>query len=165
MGLLLVAAGLVLWGLYHAAATREQHSFTSGEAPPQNVQLHAGTTYRLGVPGGVAAELKVGVTPASLQCAAELTGGAVSRLSLTAEQTDTKATDQIASFRAPTTGPAHVACAQLSEVYVDNATSDPSGFLLVLATAALVVGVPLVLSGLRRRTPSSTPPAAAPPAH
>jgi hypothetical protein len=161
VGLLFTALGFVLWGLYHVAQTREQHSFTSGKAPPTTVQLHAGTKYRLGIPGGVAAALKVGIPPASLQCTVQYTGGAESRLTLATEQSDTKATDQIASFTASTTGPAHVACAALSDVYVDNVTGDPSGFLLVLATAALVVGVPLALSGLRGRTVAAEPAASA----
>ena len=53
------------------------------------------------------------------------------------------------------TGRAHIACTGVRAVYVDSVTGDPSGYLLLLATGALVVGVPLLLSGLRRRTGSA----------
>lgn len=163
-GLALVAVGVLLWAGYHVVARGEAHSYTDGAAPPAYVTLHAGARYTLGYPGGRPAAERQGVSPDALTCTATPRGGAPTRLQVAAEASGTKATTQIASFRAPFGGPARVRCAGLSPVYVDNATGDPSGYLLVLATIALAVGVPVLLSAgrlvLAGRAPAEPEPAA-----
>lgn len=158
-GLVLVVAGLLLWALYPFVAAEESHSFAPGQSAARLVHLHKGTHYQLGIPGGVRAARKAGVTPQALRCSAAPAGGSASSLAITAEQPDTKATNQIASFVAPFTARVHVTCSGLGAVYVDNAEADPSGYLLVSATVALVIGAPLLLAGVRRsaRSRQSTP--------
>lgn len=150
-GVVLVALGLILWVMHHLLAGQEHHSYTSGSSPPRQVELHDGTTYWLAVPGGVAAAKKAGVDTTTLTCTAQRVGAADVPLRITVQERGTKAVDQIASFPSPLSARVHIACDGLDAVYVDNATADPSGYLLVLATIALAVGIPLLLSGLRRR--------------
>lgn len=154
VGAVLVALGAVLWVLSRVVAGGEAHAFAPGHAPPRLVNLVANHTYRLAVHGGVGAEQRLGVPPARPSCTASPDGGQAVALRLTAETSSTKAVDTIASFQAPFTGPAHLRCGGLPAVYVEGVGSDPSGWLLVLATIALTIGVALLLSGLRSRTGS-----------
>jgi hypothetical protein len=151
-GAVLIALGALLWVLSRVAATGEAHAFAPGHAPPRQVQLVQNHTYRLAIPGGLPAERRVGVTPSALACQAQRAGEDRVALRLTDESTSTKAVDTIASFIAPYGGAAHLTCTGLRRVYVEGVGSDPAGLLLVLATIALAVGVPLLLSGLRARS-------------
>jgi hypothetical protein len=148
----LVLAGLAAWALYVQRSGNEPQAYARGGKPPAYVQVHAGGTYRIAVRGGVATEAQAGIAPASLSCTAARPGAAPGRLDLTYENADTKATDDIASFTAAITGQLHVQCTGLGDVFVANADDSPfdwSGVWLVLASLALVVGTPLVLSLLR----------------
>jgi hypothetical protein len=148
----LVLGGLAAWALYVQRSGNEPHAYARGGAPPAYVQVHAGKTYRIAVRGGVAAEARAGIAGQSLVCTASRPGAGPGQLNLTYEAADTKATDDIASFVAATTGPLHVQCNGLGTVFVANADNSPfdwSGLWLVLASLGLVVGTPLVLSLLR----------------
>jgi hypothetical protein len=152
-GMLLTLAGLVLWVLYRVQAGSEAHSFAPGALAPRTVHITQGHTYHLAIPGGVNAELARGVDSKVLQCTISGSGHSASGLAITAEDSGTKAINQIASFFGPFTGDAHIYCTSLPPVFVDdadNAKADVSGFWLVLATICLTVGVPLLLSVLRR---------------
>jgi hypothetical protein len=150
--LVLVAAGLGFWALYAKQSRAERHSYANGGAPAAYVQVLAGNNYGLAIPGGVDREAQLGVSPSALQCTAAAPGQAPGALSVTAEKSDTKATDRIATFDSTITGRVHIECARLGAVYVDNAADaqyDWSGVWLVLASLALLIGLPLLLSALR----------------
>ncbi len=148
-GVGLAVLGAVLLVGQHLAAGYERHSFTDGQPPPRYVDLVAGRTYWLGVPDGVAHEQSLGLPPRVVQCTAVQRDGPETALQVNAERQGTKMINLIGSFRAPVTAAVHITCPGLDEVYVDNVESDPSGWLLVIGTAALMIAVPLVLSGIR----------------
>ncbi len=150
---MLVVLGALFWVLSRVAAGGEAHAFAPGHPPPHDVHLVSGQTYRLAIHDGVRAAQRSGRDPKSVACSADYGDVAPTALRLTPETSDTKATDTIASFIAPTTGNAHLACAGLPAVYVEGTGGgDASGLLVVLAAIALGVGVPLLLSGLRTRS-------------
>lgn len=153
VGGLLVLAGLLSWALYALSAGHERHSYTHGGNPPTYVDLVAGRTYHLAISGGSRTEQEHGLDPAKLQCSATAAGGEPAALDVVAE-TNTKAIDRIGSFTADRSGSFRVTCAGIGPVYVDDAEDagfDWSGLWLVIASAALVVGLPLALAGLRQR--------------
>jgi hypothetical protein len=165
-GTVLVLLGLLAWALSGFAGGRENHSYDANGRPPATVHVTAGHTYWLAVPGGVKRLNSAGVVPSALRCTSTGTGQATVKLAVTAVVSsgslDTKFVNRIASFVADATGRVHVDCAGVGTPYVENADDsgfDWSGLLLVLTVALLVVGVPLLLSGLRR-TPRPALPAA-----
>lgn len=149
VGLLLVVIGGVLLVARYLVAHYEHHSFTDGQPPPRYVSVRAGSTYWISVPGGVETEKQLGQPPSALQCNAQQQDGPLYTLDVNREGNDTKMVNAIGSFRSPVTGRVQVTCVGLNDVYLDDTSSDPSGVLLVLGTATLVIGVPLLLSGLR----------------
>jgi hypothetical protein len=152
-GMLLTLAGLALWVLYRVQAGGEAHSFTPDAVAPRTVHITQSHTYHLSIPGGVKAELALGIDSSVLQCAIAPAGGATDGLAITAEDAGSKATNQIASFIAPFTGTAHIYCTSLPPIFVDDAddaAADVSGWWLVLATICLTIGLPMLLSVLRR---------------
>ena len=158
-GALLVVGGLGAWALYVQKSGNEPTAFARDAKPPAYVQVHAGEDYRIAVHGGVATEAKAGIPPESLTCTAAQPGRAPGALSLVYENADTKATNDIASFVAAVNGRLHVACNGLGTVFVSNAEDAPydwSGVWLVLASLALVIGTPLVLSLLRGANPAAS---------
>ena len=149
VGVLLVLIGGALLVARYLVAHYERHSYTDGQPPPRYVSVRAGATYWISVPGGVETEKQLGQPPSALQCSAQQQNGPLYTLDVNREGNDTKMVNAIGSFRSPVTGRVHVTCVGLNDVYLDDTSSDPSGVLLVLGTATLVVGVPLLLSGLR----------------
>lgn len=151
-GAVLVLLGFLSWALYAVQSGNEAHSYAGG-APPAYVRVTPGHTYRISIAGGLAREAQLGVQASTLQCTAAAPGQAPGALPVTAEQSTTKATDQIGSFVATFAGRVHVACDRVGPVFVDNAADagyDWSGAWLVLASLALLIGLPLTLSALRR---------------
>lgn len=150
--MLLTIAGLALWALYRVQAGSEAHSFSPGALAPNTVHVTQAHIYHLSIPGGVQAENALGIDSSVLRCTIAPAGGAATGLAIAAEGDGSKATNQIASFFAPFTGRAHLACAGLPPVFVDDADDakpDLSGLWLVLATICLTIGIPLLLSVLR----------------
>lgn len=148
----LIVLGLVCWALYRFAATGERHSFTPGSISPAYVHLTAGETYSLGVRGGVDELKRQRIDLTTLSCSFAPRGGSAEQLAITAERPETKATNQVATFVAPVTGRAHVECAGVTDVFVDDAddtSADLSGLWLVLASIALAIGLPLLFSVMR----------------
>lgn len=155
-GIVVVLAGTACWALYAVQAGRERRAYAHGGAPPASVQLSAGHTYWLSVPGGVRHLDAIGVQVSSLQCTAAAAGQTPAALQITAQGKDTKATDEIASFFSGITGRVHVECAGVGAVFVSGGGAeglDWSGLWLILASVLLVIGIPLTLSG-RRSLPS-----------
>lgn len=159
VGVLLVLVGLVFWALYALLSGGERHSYAALANPPKYVRLVAGHQYWISVHGGVRREAELGVSPGALQCTAAGQGQAAVALSVTAERSDTKAIDQIASFTPEFSGYVQVQCQGIGLVYVDDAADAPrdwAGTWLLFASLSLAVGLPLTLSGIRgvRRAPA-----------
>jgi hypothetical protein len=171
-GVVLVVLGLAAWALYGFSAGRENTVQHPNGAPPATVRLVAGHQYWLGVPGGVGRLRAAGVDPTRLACFGAAAGRAPAGLADTpvvdANNPDTKFVDRIGSFYAARSGRFHVTCTGVGSLYVLNAADagfEWSGLWLVLASGAMVVGFPLLLSGLRRARPAARPaPVPGPPA-
>lgn len=151
-GIALLVVGLGLWALSRVVAGTEPHSYGDGVAPT-TVEIVRGHSYALSIRGGVPAERRAFVTPATLRCTATSASQGALRLVVRPEVSSTKAINQIGTFTAPVSGRFAVRCAGLSDVFVDDAADAPgdrAGFLLVLAVIALTIGAPLTLSVLRR---------------
>ena len=155
-GPLLVLIGLACWALYVQRSHSEPHAYSHGTNPPSHVRLVAGDTYQISIHGGVRREQQLGLDPAALQCTAARSGQVPGALRLAVvEQRDSKANDQIASFVSAISGAVQVQCTGIGAVYVDDAADAPfdwSGTWLVLASLALLIGLPLTLSVLRGTT-------------
>ncbi len=150
VGGLLILLGVASLGLYGFTSGREAHSY-AGAPAPSSVLLQRGNTYSVGVPHGVRAEMVAGLDPGTLACSLT-SGGRELSISLQADQTDTKATTQIATFVSPVSGRASITCPGLTRVFVDNAVDAPfdlAGLWLLVAAASLALGLPLGLSALR----------------
>jgi hypothetical protein len=157
-----VIAGLASWALYVNQAGSERHSYSRGANPPTYVRLVAGNSYSIAIHGGVDREVQLGVDPSTLLCTAALPNQSPGALDVVTEQQDSKATDRIATFVSAISGSVQIQCNGIGAVYVDDAADAPfdvSGVWLVLASLALLIGLPLTLSGLRRPTvaPSALP--------
>lgn len=157
----LVVLGVWFWALYHFTVNGERHSYGADAGAPRTVRVSAGSTYHLAVHGGVRTLTRLGLAPELLGCTYTPSGRSQPRaLHITPESQQTKALDQIASFVAPQYGRISVACAGVPAVFVDNADdsgSDRSGLFLLLASIALAMGIPLLLSVLRRHMRETGP--------
>ena len=152
VGVLLLVLGVLCWLASRLASGTENHAYSSSAVAPNSVHVTSGRTYELSYPGGVAALAGQGIDPGSLVCDWSLRGGVRQSLPLVVEGTNTLRRNVVGEFTADTTGDIHIACNGLGAMFVDDADhapGDPSGWLLLLATVALVLGVPLALSGLR----------------
>jgi hypothetical protein len=169
-GALLILVGLGCWALYVKTSRSEPHAYAPSGSPPRYVQVEVGETYRIAIPGGVPAVIGAGVDFESLRCTAAAPGQGPGALNLALEKTGQDPTriepsepiNDIASFVAAQTERLHVECAGLGPVFVDDAEdsqSDSSGLWLILASLALLIGIPLILSVLRGagRRPDSVP--------
>jgi hypothetical protein len=159
-GVVVVFAGLVSWALYGLQASRENRSYHPNGAPPKYVRLERGHVYWLAIPGGVPRLRAAHIAPSAPTCTATVPGEAPAELDLIpAVQHDTDETkflNRFGSFTAARSGRVQVQCSGIGTVYVENAADagfDWSGFWLVLASAALVVGLPLVVAGWRPPVP------------
>lgn len=152
--LALVLLGIACWALSRSTASSGGHSYSAGGTPRATVQLTRGHTYDLAIPGGIREIDRRGLDATRLSCTATGSDGVRARLVLQAEASDTKAVNQFATFSAPDSGSYAVACAGLAAVFVDdadNARTDRSGLLVVVAVFALTIGLALLLSALRER--------------
>lgn len=153
---MLVLAGLVSWALYINTSGDEPHAYSRGGRPPAYVRVVPAASYRLAIRGGVRKEIELGFDPASLSCTANRPGEVPGALKVSPEtkggNDNGGPINDIGSFVSTIRGMVHVACAGLGPVFVDNAAGaayDWSGLWLVLASLALIIGGPLVLSVLR----------------
>ncbi|MGI8678266.1 MAG: hypothetical protein ACR2LX_06175 [Jatrophihabitans sp.] len=152
-GIVLTVLGLGLWVFYRIGVGDERHSFAPGASAPGTVLVHKGGTYSIGVHGGVLTTHARKVDIENLACEITPAAGATMQLAIAAEPSDTKALDQVATFVSPVSGRVHVDCPGLPAVFVDDAVdagTDYSGTWLLLASASLAVGLPMLLSVARR---------------
>lgn len=146
--------GVTCAGLAWVFAATESHAYAHGPAP-QTVRLTSGRQYLLSVPGGYRALVnRANVqTPQCTYTPQSPDGGAATlALSVNPFGADTKATNAVADFIAPTSGDVHIECLGWGAVYVDDA--DDSGFdvatlLVAVASVTLLAAVGLGLSALR----------------
>lgn len=158
LGSVLVVIGLASWALYVKQSGGEAHAYNDSGKPANYVQLVAGKTYSIAIHGGVAREAELGIDPAALQCTVTRPGAGPASLHVQPQDASTKAINEIATFVSDVSGQVHVECAGIGTVYVDDAVGAPfdwSGTWLVLASLALVIGLPLTLAALRGTTVSA----------
>lgn len=148
--LVAVSCGSLAW----IFAATESHAYAHGPAP-QTVHLTSGHQYLLSVPGGYRALVKRANVQAP-QCTytLESAAGGATTLPLAVDPfgADTKATNAVGVFVAPTTGEARVECLGWGAVYVDDADDsgvDVSTLLVAVASVALLAAIGLGLSALR----------------
>lgn len=149
---MLLLSGVVFAGLSRISAGTERHSYSPSAVPPANVQVTAGHTYLVSVPGGVTALSNHDLSASGLRCEWSATDSAAQPLDVSLYGPDSKATNAIGSFVAPASGAIHVDCVGWGTVFVDdadNASGDVAGLLLVLCIVAFALGSALGLSALR----------------
>jgi hypothetical protein len=152
-----VGGGLIIAGLLLGVASRilsgtEHHAFAAGALAPVNAHVMTGRTYTLSTPGGVTALQARGVDVSQAKCEWSGAGSASQALVVAAAGSATKANNVVATFLAPITGDLHVACLGWGPMFLDDAddsSGDVAGWLLLLATLALALGVALGMAALR----------------
>src|SRR5213080_3623067 len=117
----LIAATVLLAGLYRVAGGTEHHSYNAGAVPPMTVKLTNGHTYEISVPGGRDALKKRGISTQVAQCSWTQGSSGKRVLKVTPLSADVRATHAIATFTSPVSGTVHIDCAGWGAVYVDGA--------------------------------------------
>jgi hypothetical protein len=148
----LIIAALLLGALFRIVSGTEHHAFAKGAVAPNSTHVTLGETYTLSTPGGVTALMARGVDVNTPQCEWSVNGSASQALSVVAAGPDTKAVNVVGTFVAPYTGNLHVDCLGWGPMFLDDAKgTDPdyAGWLLLLATISLTVGVALGMASLR----------------
>ncbi len=148
----LVIAALLLGALFRILSGTEHHAFAKGAVAPDSTFVTIGDSYTLSTPGGVKTLLARGVDASRSQCEWSVNGSASQALTVVAAGPGTKAVNVVGTFVAPYTGNIHVDCLGWGPMFLDNAPgSDPdyAGWLLLLATISLTLGVGLGLASLR----------------
>lgn len=148
----LIIAALLLGALFRILSGTEHHAYAKGAVAPDSTHVTIGDTYTLSVPGGVKALTARGVDVSRAQCEWSVGGSASQALTVAAAGAGTKAVNVVGSFVAPYTGDLHVDCLGWGPVFLDDAEGsapDYAGWLLLLATIALTLGVALGLMSLR----------------
>jgi hypothetical protein len=157
LGAGLLLAGLLCLALWRVLSGTENLAFTEGAGSPPAAHVTEGDTYSLAVPGGAPAMVAHGVFgatggPLSLSCEWSEGGSPTQSLSVTPENTDTKAETTVARFAAPVTGDIRVTCANWGPVFIsdaDDVGADTSGWFLVAAVITLTAGIGFALSAAR----------------
>ncbi len=147
----LVIAAVLLGALSRILSGTEPHAYAKGVVAPNSARVTLGQAYTLSVPGGVKALQARGVDVSSGQCDWSVDGSASQALPVAAAGEFTKATNVVATFIAPYTGDLHVTCLGWGPMFLDDADStpgDPAGWLLLLATVTLTVGIALAMAAL-----------------
>jgi hypothetical protein len=150
----LIAAAVLLTGLYRVADGAEHHSYNAGAVPPMTVKLTSGHTYEISVPGGRDALKKRGISTQVAQCSWTQGPSGKRILKVTPVSADVRATHAIATFTSPVSGAVHIDCAGWGAAYVDDADDsgwDYAGLFLLLATTCLTAAVALGISALYAR--------------
>jgi hypothetical protein len=163
----LLAVGVLSLLLWSWTRGNEALPYTTGAAPPAAAHVTRDAQYSLAIPGGVHALLArgapagAGSSALTLTCSWTGSDTAPEPLTLTPENTDTKATNTIARFAAPTTGDIRVSCANWGAVYIpdaDNRPTDWAGFWIAVSCLTLPLGAAVWMSvayEAYRRRPAS----------
>lgn len=148
----LIIAALLLGALFRIVSGTEHHAFAKGVVAPDSTHVAIGDTYTLSAPGGVKALQARGIDVNRAQCEWSVNGSASQALSVVAAGQGTKAVNVVGTFVAPYTGDLHVDCLGWGPMFLDDAAGsapDYAGWLLLLATISLTVGVALGMASLR----------------
>lgn len=158
--LVLLLLGLACLGLWRVLVGTESLPYSSDANPPSNVRVTSGRTYSLAVPGGARTLLAHGFPTVSnatgstlgLQCTWSSPTLGSGALTVSPENTQTKAENTVGEFVAPVSGLLHVDCTGWGTMFVpdsDNRPTDWSGLALLLSVITLTAGGALGLSQLR----------------
>lgn len=148
----LIIATVLLGALFRILSATEHHAFAASAVAPSTARVTLDKSYTLAVSGGVGALQARGVDVNTAQCEWSVGGSGSQALAVAAAGEFTKATNVVGTFVAPFTGDLHIDCLGWGPVFVedaDNATGDTAGWLLLLATITLTLGVALGLAALR----------------
>jgi hypothetical protein len=148
----LVVAALLFGALFRILSGTEHHAFAKGAVAPNGTHVTIGQTYTLSTPGGVKKLMGRGVDVNTAQCEWSVGGSAGQALTVVAAGPGTKATNVVGTFVAPYTGDLHVDCLGWGPMFIDDAkgsSPDYGGWLLLLATITLTLGVALGMASLR----------------
>jgi len=148
----LIIAGVLFGALYRIVSGTEHHAFAVGAVAPNTAHVTLDQTYTLSAPGGVTTLRARGVDVNTAQCEWSVGGSASQALAVAAVGESTKATNVVGTFVAPYTGDIHVDCLGWGPMFLDNAdgtAGDKAGWLLLLATVTLTIGVALGMAALR----------------
>jgi hypothetical protein len=148
----LIIAALLLGALFRILSGTEHHAFASGAIAPTSTHVTLGDTYTLSAPGGVKSLMARGVNVNSAQCEWSVDGSASQALSVVVAGQGTKAVNVVATFVAPYTGNLHVDCLGWGPMFLDDAAGsapDYAGWLLLLATISLTLGIALGIASMR----------------
>jgi hypothetical protein len=148
----LIVAGLLFAALYRIVGATEHHSFTAGAVAPSSAHVTIDHDYTLSLPGGVKGLQADHVDVNTAHCEWSVGGAGSQALTVTVAGAGTKATNVVATFVAPYTGDIHVDCLGWGPMFIDDADDaqgDRAGWLLLLTTITLTVGVALGLAVLR----------------
>jgi hypothetical protein len=148
----LIVAALLLGALFRILSGTEHHAYAAGALAPDSTHVTAGETYTLSVPGGVKALMSRGVAVNAAQCEWSVDGSASQALTVAAAGQGTKAVNVVGTFVAPYTGNLHVDCLGWGPMFLDDAAGsapDYAGWLLLLATISLTLGIALGVASVR----------------
>jgi hypothetical protein len=148
----MIIAALLLGALFRILSGTEHHTFAKGAVAPDSTHVTLGDTYTLSTPGGVQKLLDRGVDVNRPQCEWSVNGSASQALTVVAAGAGTKAVNVVGTFVAPYTGNIHVDCLGWGPMFLDDAPGsapDYAGWLLLLATISLTLGVALGMASLR----------------
>ena len=148
----LIIATVLLGALYRILSANEHHAFAAAAVAPNTAHVTLDKTYTLATPGGVPALLARGVDVNTAQCEWSVGGSGSQALTVSAAGEFTKATNVVGTFVAPFTGDLRIDCLGWGPMFVEDAddtSGDNAGWLLLLATITLTLGVALGLAALR----------------
>ncbi len=149
----LLACAVVFGVSYRIADRSENHSYNAGATPHFPVHVTLGKQYELSTPGGLDALNRQGIVAGSVACT--WSGGGIQSSLGISSLAGTRTVHAFATFTGPTTGEISIRCANVPELFVDdadNAASDPAGLFVLLATVSLTAGAALAMSELYRRS-------------
>ena len=148
----LIVAALLLGALFRILSGTEHHAYAAGALAPDSTHVTVGETYTLSAPGGVKALMARGVDVNTAQCEWSVNGSASQALTVAAAGQGTKAVNVVGTFVAPYTGNLHVDCIGWGPMFLDDAAGsapDYAGWLLLLATICLTLGIALSIASIR----------------
>jgi hypothetical protein len=149
VGVALMFACILLFGIAGVLAGTERHSYVGGALAPNEVTVKEGSSYQISIHGGVKALIMRNINPTGLQCEWSSQGSGSQLLEISPEDRDSKATNMVATFISPISGSIHVDCVGWGTVFVDdaeNASADLSGVFLVLGMIVFGVGLLVLVS-------------------